>query len=145
MRAARAGIIGLVGIAISAGIVLAQGMTERVAAPEGAEVYIISPSDGAEVRNPVTVRFGLRGMGVAPAGVEFPNTGHHHLVIDTDLPPANQPLPNDEHHRHFGGGQTEVTLELAPGSHSLQLVLADHRHIPHDPAIVSERITVTVK
>jgi hypothetical protein len=145
MRAYRAGFIGLVGIAISAGVVLAQETMERLAAPEGAEVYIISPADGAEVGNKVTVRFGLRGMGVAPAGVEFPNTGHHHLVIDAELPPANQPLPNDEHHRHFGGGQTEVTLELAPGPHTLQLVLADHRHVPHDPSLVSDRITVTVE
>ena len=112
----------------------------------GAAAYIISPADGATVSNPVTVRFGLRGMGVAPAGVERPDAGHHHLLIDLDtLPPAGVPMPMDDKHRHFGGGQTEVTLELAPGKHTLQLLLGDHMHVPHNPPVVSERITITVE
>jgi hypothetical protein len=108
--------------------------------------YIISPSEGETVSNPVTVRFGMRGMGVAPAGVEHPATGHHHLLIDVDgLPPAGAPIPADEKHRHFGGGQTEVTLDLKPGKHTLQLLLGDARHVPHNPPVVSERITITVR
>ena len=118
---------------------------ERTPAPEGARVYLISPEDGATVSSPVTIRFGLSGMGVAPAGVMNPKAGHHHLIIDAPTPPADAPVPNDEHHRHFGGGQTEVTIDLAPGEHTLQLVLGDHLHVPHDPPIVSERITITVE
>lgn len=117
----------------------------RTPAPEGARVYFISPRDGETVTSPVTVRFGLSGMGVAPAGVQAEGTGHHHLLIDTDPPPANLPIPADEHHRHFGKGQTEATIELAPGTHSLQLLLGDHLHIPHDPPVMSERITITVE
>jgi hypothetical protein len=126
-------------------VAVAQTGLEREPAPEGAEVYFISPLDGAVVSSPVTVRFGLRGMGVAPAGVDNPMTGHHHLLIDTDLPRLDLPLPNDANHRHFGGGQTEVTLELPPGQHTLQLLVGDMRHVPHDPAIQSEKITITVE
>ena len=122
--------------------VLAQ---DRTPAPEGAAVYIVSPQDGATVSNPVTVVFGLKGMGVAPAGVEKDKTGHHHLIVDADLPPLDEPVPSDDNYRHFGGGQTEVSVELAPGPHSLQLLLGDHNHVPHDPPIQSERITVTVE
>lgn len=111
----------------------------------GARLYLISPADGARVKSPVTVRFGLSGMGVAPAGVEFPNSGHHHLVIDAAQPRADYPLPTDEHHRHFGKGQTEVELELAPGKHTLQLVFADSKHVPHDPPLFSKPITITVE
>jgi hypothetical protein len=115
-------------------------------APEGARVYFISPADGAQVSNPVTVRFGLSGMGVAPAGTDKPNTGHHHLLIDVDgTPPAGQPLPSDAQHKHFGGGQTETTVELTPGKHSLQLVLGDMSHVPHEPPVMSEKITIEVK
>ncbi|SDD68099.1 DUF4399 domain-containing protein [Kordiimonas lacus] len=110
-----------------------------------AEVYIISPIDGAEVSSPVTVVFGLKGMGVAPAGTDKANTGHHHLLIDTVLPPLDENIPADENHVHFGGGQTEVTLDLKPGTHTLQLLLGDMNHIPHDPAVYSKKITVTVK
>lgn len=114
-------------------------------APAGAKLYFISPDAGSKIASQVTVRFGLSGIGVAPAGVVKENTGHHHLLIDvTALPPMDQPLPNDEKHRHFGGGQTEVTLELAPGSHTLQLILGDANHIPHNPPILSEKITVEV-
>ena len=115
-------------------------------APAGAEVYIISPKDGATVGENVTVRFGLKGMGVAPAGVDKEKTGHHHLLVDVkDLPPAGQPIPKDETHLHFGGGQTETTLTLKPGTHTLQLELADQNHIPFDPALVSKKITIHVK
>jgi hypothetical protein len=118
----------------------------RSPAPEGAEVYIVSPEDGAEVSSPVTIRFGLRGMGVAPAGIQFQNTGHHHLLVDVDeLPPQNLPLPTTDQVRHFGAGQTEVQLELEPGQHTLQLVLGDHLHIPHNPPVMSETITITVE
>lgn len=118
---------------------------DRTPAPQGARAYIVSPQDGATVSSPVRVVFGLEGMGVAPAGIEKEKTGHHHLIIDADLPAANEPVPSDENHRHFGGGQTEVVLELAPGPHTLQLVMGDHNHVPHDPPVVSEKITITVK
>ncbi|WP_108471431.1 DUF4399 domain-containing protein [Rhodanobacter thiooxydans] len=115
-------------------------------APAGAAVYIISPSDGATVGQDVTVRFGLRGMGVAPAGVAREHTGHHHLLVDVkELPPAGQPIPKDDRHIHFGGGQTQATLKLAPGTHTLQLELGDANHVPFDPPLVSKRITVHVK
>ena len=117
----------------------------RAAPPEGARLYFITPADGETATSPVTVRFGLAGMGVAPAGVPTPKTGHHHLIIDAELPPLDQPIPSDEHHRHFGGGQTEVQLELAPGTHTLQLLLGDANHVPYDPPVASEKITITVK
>jgi hypothetical protein len=139
-------------VGFAASIVLAAGVAgashheiERTPAPEGARVYLISPEDGATVSSPVTVRFGLVGMGVAPAGVMNPKTGHHHLIIDAPTPPADVPIPNDEHHLHFGGGQTEVTIDLAPGKHTLQLVLGDYEHVQHEPPIVSERITIDVE
>jgi hypothetical protein len=93
----------------------------------------------------VTVRFGLRGMGIAPAGIAMENTGHHHLLIDTALPPLDQPVPADAQHVHFGKGQTEAVVTLAPGIHRLQLLLGDHSHLPHDPPVVSEPITITVR
>jgi hypothetical protein len=115
-------------------------------ATSGAEVYIISPVDGATVGQSVVVRFGLKGMGVAPAGMAKENTGHHHLLIDVkDLPAAGQPIPKDDNHLHFGGGQTEATLKLKPGTHTLQLELGDANHIPFDPAVVSKKITIHVK
>lgn len=117
----------------------------RTPRPADARLYVISPRDGETVANPVTVRFGLSGMGVAPAGVAAPDTAHHHLIVDAPLPPLDRPIPNDEHHRHFGGGQTEVTLTLAPGRHTLQLVAGDHDHVPHDPPLVSEVVTITVE
>lgn len=115
-------------------------------APVGAQAYIISPGDGATVGREVTVRFGLEGMGVAPAGVGKEHTGHHHLLVDAaDLPLAGKPIPNDEHHLHFGGGQTQTTLRLAPGTHTLQLELGDANHVPFAPPVVSKRITIHVK
>jgi hypothetical protein len=117
----------------------------RTTAPEDAAVYIISPQDGATLSNPVTVRFGLRGMGVGPAGLANPKTGHHHLIIDSPLPDLDVPIPADDNHRHFGGGQTEVTLELAPGRHTLQLLLGDLNHVPHTRPLFSEQIEITVE
>ena len=116
----------------------------RKPAPPGAVVYFISPRNGERVTNPVTVVFGLKGMGVAPAGVDMPDTGHHHLLVDTDLANPNVPLPQDAAHLHFGDGQTQAKLELPPGAHRLQLVLGDHLHIPHEPPVMSEAITIEV-
>lgn len=116
--------------------------------PAGAEAYIISPADGATVKSPVTVLFGLKGMGVAPAGVEKPKTGHHHLLIDVDAPTGealNDPLPADDHHIHFGGGQTQTTVNLKPGKHTLQLIMGDAGHVPHGAPLVSKKITITVE
>jgi hypothetical protein len=122
-------------------------------APEGAEVYFVNLEDGATVSTPVTVIFGLKGMGVAPAGIEKDATGHHHVLVNR--PPLGEGpdgaeeltvgLPADDNHRHFGGGQTQVTLDLAPGTHTLQLVMGDLNHVPHNPPVVSEVITITVE
>lgn len=118
---------------------------QRTPSPPGAEVYIISPKDGARVHSPVLVRFGLKVMGVAPAGVKFENTGHHHLLIDTDAPAdMGAPLPATDKIKHFGKGQTETSLTLTPGKHTLQLLLGDQSHIPHDPPVISKKITITV-
>lgn len=136
--------VALAGMAVAA-VAAAPGLPVHTA-PAGARVYIISPADGATVGREFTVRFGLAGMGVAPAGVDRPDTGHHHLLIDVkELPAAGQPIPNDAHHRHFGGGQTETVLKLAPGTHTLQLELGDANHVPFAPPVVSKRITVHVK
>jgi hypothetical protein len=114
-------------------------------APVDAAVYFISPQHGERVTSPVTVRFGLRGMGIAPAGIALPHTGHHHLLIDLPgLPALDKPIPADAQHVHFGKGQTEVTLELSPGKHTLQLLLADHLHTPHVPPVASSRIEIEV-
>ena len=111
----------------------------------GAYVYIVSPAHGEVVTSPFKVVFGLSGMGVAPAGVDQAKTGHHHLLIDTGLPDLTRPIPADDKHRHFGGGQTEVVIELAPGEHSLQLLLADFAHSPHSPPLSSQQVTIRVK
>jgi hypothetical protein len=117
----------------------------RTPAPPGAYCYIGWPNNGEVVKSPFKVWFGLRGMGVAPAGVEKPNTGHHHLLIDTDLPPMDEPIPNNKNHLHFGGGQTETVLDLPPGRHTLQLLLGDANHVPFNPPVMSKKITITVK
>lgn len=136
----------LLAAAITLGLTaIAVADINRTPSLAGAEVYFIAPADGATVTSPVTVRFGLKGMGVAPAGIAFDGAGHHHLIIDADLPPLNAPIPADAHHVHFGKGQTETTVELKPGKHTLQLLLGDQLHMPHDPAVVSKKITVTVK
>lgn len=122
-------------------------LAQDTPAPPGAALTILSPQDGATVSSPVTVIFGLAGMGVAPAGVERENTGHHHLLIDAALEgdALREPIPSDDNHRHFGGGQTQATIELAPGEHRLQLVLGDWAHVPHEPPVMSAPITITVK
>lgn len=117
----------------------------RSPAPAGVELYFIAPEDGAKVANPVTVRFGLKGMGVAPAGIAMAGTGHHHLLIDAAVPSLDRPIPADDRHVHFGKGQTETVVILTPGRHRLQLLLGDHLHMPHDPPIVSAPITITVE
>lgn len=115
-------------------------------APEDAKAYIIDPVDGAEVEKNFTVRFGLSGMGVSPAGLEKDKTGHHHLLINLEeMPDLSKPLPASDNLKHFGGGQTEVELTLEPGTHTLQLLLGNHLHIPHDKPVMSEKITITVK
>ena len=136
-------LIAMVAVLLFSGMAVAVGLVTP--APAGAELYFISPKDGEVVSSPVTVRFGLRGMGVAPAGVERADAGHHHLLIDKpELPPPGQPLPVTEQIRHFGGGQTETVLDLPPGSHSLQLLLGNHAHVPHQPPVISATITITV-
>lgn len=129
---------------LAVGVSFADSGLPRSQRPEDAQVYFISPGAGETLTSPVTVRFGLRQMGVAPAGVERAGTGHHHLIIDAEMPPLDLPVPATDHYRHFGLGQTEIVLELAPGEHTLQLLLGDHLHIPHDPPVVSERISITV-
>jgi hypothetical protein len=134
--------------AVSAALVLAAtiaGANERTPSPAGAEVYIISPKDGATVSSPFVVLFGLKGMGVAPAGVKFENSGHHHLLIDSDAPAdLNAPLTADDQLIHFGKGQTQATVKLPPGKHTLQLLLGDQDHRAHDPPVFSKKITITV-
>lgn len=115
------------------------------APPENARVYFADLANGAEVSSPLLVKFGVEGIAVAPAGSTEPATGHHHLVIDAELPAYDQPIPADAHYVHFGKGQTETTIELTPGPHTLQMVFANGVHVPFNPPLVSEKITVTVK
>jgi hypothetical protein len=117
----------------------------RKPSPVGARVYIISPRDGETVVSPVRVVFGLAGAGIAPAGIVKADTGHHHLLIDTAAPPLDLPIPADATHVHFGGGQTETTVTLTPGRHTLQLLLADELHVPHDPPLISDVVTIEVQ
>jgi hypothetical protein len=116
----------------------------RTTSPAGAKVYFIEPKDGATVNGPVHVVMGLSGMGIAPAGINAPDTGHHHVLVDVDKIDPAAPIPMDDKHRHFGRGQTETMLDLPAGKHTLQLVLADRVHVPHDPPVMSQKITVTV-
>lgn len=113
--------------------------------PSGARAYIVQPADGSTVSSPLTVIFGLEGFGVAPAGVDHPQTGHHHLIIDAQIPDTTKPIPASENYVHLGGGQTQYEIELTPGVHTLQLLLGDHAHVPHNPPVMSERITITVE
>jgi hypothetical protein len=117
----------------------------RTPAPAGAKVTITSPANGAVVKSPVTVTFAIEGMTLAAAGVNDPNTGHHHVLVDADIPALDQPIPKDANHVHFGQAQTEGTIELAPGQHTLQLLLGDGNHVPHDPPVASDQITITVE
>jgi hypothetical protein len=130
----------------AAALTIAPAVIAREPSPAGAEVYIVSPKDGAKLKGPVTVVFGLKGMGVAPAGIKMENTGHHHLLIDSEVPTdLSLPLPASETSVHFGKGQTETTLKLTPGRHTLQLVLGDSLHVPHQPPLISKKITITVE
>ena len=117
----------------------------RTAAPEGARVFFITPADGDTVSNPVRIEFGIEGMSVVAAGVNEAHSGHHHLIIDAGLPDLGLPIPADENYVHFGDASTSTERELAPGQHTLQLLLGDHLHVPHDPPVMSETITITVQ
>lgn len=129
---------------LASATVVAEETAARTPAPEQARAWIVQPADGAEVPTTFKVVFGLSGFGVAPAGVDVPNTGHHHLLIDTELENYDAPVPSDANHRHFGKGQTETMLTLEPGEHTLQLVMGDHLHRPHTPPVTSEVIRITV-
>ena len=131
-------------IVSEAGAAQAAASSGRQPSPPDAAVYFVYPRDGDLIYPKSTIRFGLRNMGVAPAGVSKANTGHHHLIVDSETPPLDVPIPNDPSHMHFGAGQTEVKLHLTPGEHTLQLILADDQHLPHDPPVMSARIKVTV-
>jgi len=122
-------------------------LSAQTASPPGAMVYIISPKDGETVTGPFKVQFGLTGMGIAPVGVQTNNTGHHHLIVDAKLSDEElkRPIAVDAQHVHFGGGQTEAMVTLPPGRHTLQLVLGDHAHTPHNPPVMSQVVTVTVR
>lgn len=147
-------LIALSCFALSLGASAEDEKVKRNPSPKGAKVYIVTPKDGKTVKKKVKVIFGLSGMGICPAGVTagngiaFPDTGHHHLLVDVDkLPTLDRPLPADQHDhvKHFGKGQTETVLELTPGKHTLQLIFADHAHVPHNPPVISKKITITVK
>ncbi|MDB6444937.1 MULTISPECIES: DUF4399 domain-containing protein [Pseudomonas] len=134
--------------AVLTGLLLGTSMLAVAAtpAPKGAQVFIVSPEDGATVPQEFKVKFGVKGIALAPAGDVTKNTGHHHLLVDVDkLPAAGAPIPTDANHMHFGKAQTEATIKLAPGKHTLQLELGDTGHIPFEPPIVSKKITVNVK
>ena len=137
-------LIVALGVCLMAAVALA---ADRMAPPAGAEVYFIAPQNGAKLHSPVTVKFGLKGAGVAPAGVKFDNTGHHHLLVDTELSELklDAPMPATDKIVRFGKGQTETTLTLTPGKHTLQLIFADYLHQSFDPPLTSKKITVTVK
>ncbi len=136
----------LVALALGIGAASAQDAMSRAKAPKGAKVFIESPKDGATVGPDVMVKFGAEGIATKPAGDMTPNSGHHHLLIDQkELPPLDQPIPNDATHKHYGKAQTEDTIHLEPGTHTLQLDLGDTAHRQFDPPIVSKKITITVK
>jgi hypothetical protein len=117
----------------------------RTPSAAGARVFFITPADGDVISGPVQLEFGLSGMEVAPAGDDRPGSGHHHIIIDSELPVLGLPVPADDHHVHFGDGRTMTELTLGPGQHTLQLLFADHLHIPHDPPLFSEQIRITVE
>ena len=131
-------------VAALAAVSYAHAQVPKTASPAGAKVYFLAPKKGATIKGPVKVVMGLSGMGVAPAGVDSPDTGHHHILVDADAPNTDMPMPVDDKHRHFGKGQTEASLDLPPGKHTLQLVLGDKNHIPHNPPVMSEKITINV-
>lgn len=135
----------IIGVIASLFMITSSVALDRSPSPEGTELYFVSPKSGDTISGPVTIIFGLKGMGVAPAGTEKEHTGHHHLLINTGLPALDLPVPADDQHKHFGKGQTQTTIELPPGKHTLQLLLGNHLHIPHDPLVASEVIEITVE
>jgi hypothetical protein len=138
--------LALASLLIASTATLADSSAPQLPAPAGAQVYFIEPADGATVAATFSVKFGLRGMGVAPAGVDVPATGHHHLLVDvSDMPLLDAPLPASEHILHFGKGQTETELTLPAGTHTLQLLIGDKNHVPMEPPVLSEKITITVQ
>jgi hypothetical protein len=140
-----AGIAALLAVLAAWPCLVVAQTAARQKAPDGAQVYFHYPLDGLRVPERFTVRIGLRGMGVAPAGVAHARTGHHHLLIDTDPGPPDQPVPSDYNNIHLGNGQTEVVVTLPKGRHTLQLLVGDHTHTPHDPPVMSQKITVYVR
>lgn len=130
--------------AVAAPAETAPAAMPRTPSPDGARVFFITPADGATVTSPVEIEFGIEGMTVVRAGVDEEASGHHHLIVDAGLPPLDMPVPADDNYIHFGDASTSTTLALAPGQHTLQLLLGDHLHIPHDPPVSSETITITV-
>lgn len=124
---------------------VATGTMPRTPSVEGTSVFFVSPRDGDIVTNPVILNFAVSGMQVVPAGDTTPMSGHHHVIIDAELPPMDLPIPADANHIHFGDGSSTTEVTLEPGEHTLQLIFADHLHIPHDPPVVSEPITITVE
>ena len=137
----------LVAVTLATAITAPCAFAGPTPAPANAYAYIGYPNDGQTLPagKPFKVWFGLRYMGVAPRGVKFPNTGHHHLLIDVDLPPMDQEIPSDRNHLHYGAGETETMLELPPGKHTIQLLMGDDKHIPHNPPVYSKKITIYVK
>lgn len=123
----------------------AAGMPARTPSAADAVVFFVSPADGETVSNPISVVFGIEGMTVAPAGQDTPHSGHHHLLIDTGVPDLGMPIPKDENHIHFGDGSTATEISLPPGEHTLQMLLGDHLHIPHDPPLKSDVIAINVE
>jgi hypothetical protein len=138
-------LLRMTSLGVALALLPATALAQAKTAPKDAQIYIMYPEDGATERGAFLCRFGLRNMGVAPAGQDFPNTGHHHLLIDTAEPiNPNEPIPHDKHHLHFGGGETEMLLDLPPGQHTLQLVLGDANHFSFNPPLLSKKITITV-
>jgi Domain of unknown function (DUF4399) len=135
----------MIAAALTAAVATGANAQDASKAAADAKVMILEPANGATVSSPVTVKFGLKGMEVSPAGTEKPNSGHHHLLINQKLADPKVGIPADDKHKHYGKGQTEDVVTLPPGTHTLQLVLADHNHVPHSPLIQSEVITITVK
>ncbi len=131
---------------LALGISAGAGLAGSTPAPGNAQVYIIWPKDGQVIKGgKFWLRMGAKQVGIAPAGVKKPNTGHHHLLINTPIPPLDDEIPNNKAHRHFGAGQSETMLDLPPGRYTLQLLVADQEHIPHNPPLTSRKITITVK
>ena len=134
-----------VAIILVAMVTAQSAIAEPTPMPADARVYILWPADGQVLHNgKFWVRMGLSGAGIAPAGTEMARTGHHHLLIDVDLPALDQPIPNDKNHLHFGNGQTEAQIDLPPGKHTLQLLLGDYQHVPNAPPLYSQRVNILV-